>query len=166
MDAKDVVDGMARAAVLAAIGIGSRCQHRHLLRLLFLHTRRSIMSLLAGRVRLHPQLRRRTGLPRKFGEVVDVRTNQVVMRVCSGASGIWPMEPLFDRTGTPYLASGWRRFCQRHDILAGHLLVFNFDGDHQITVIVFDKDICRRRYVAPARGKPAVFSSSDDEDDQ
>jgi hypothetical protein len=34
MDAEDVVDGAARAAVLAAGGIGSRSQHRHLLRLL------------------------------------------------------------------------------------------------------------------------------------
>jgi hypothetical protein len=66
---------------------------------------------------------------------------------------------LVRRTG----ASGWRRFCQRHDIVAGHLLVFNFDGDHQITVIVFDEDMCRRQYVAPARGKPIVSSSDEDE---
>jgi hypothetical protein len=43
--------------------------------------------------------------------------------------------------------------------VVGHLLVFNFDGDHQITVTVFDEDIYRRQYVAPARGKPAVSSS-------
>jgi hypothetical protein len=98
--------------------------------------------------------------------VVDVRTNQVVLRVRGGATGIWPMELLFDRTGTPYLASGWRRFCQRHDIVAGNLLVFNFDGDHQITVNVFNADMCRRQYVAPARGKPDVSSSDEEEDDQ
>jgi hypothetical protein len=86
--------------------------------------------------------------------------------VRGGATGIWPTELLFDRTGTPYLASGWRRFCQGHGIVAGHLFVFNFDSDHQITVTVFDEDMCRRQYVAPARGKPAVSSSSDDEDDQ
>jgi hypothetical protein len=44
-------------------------------------------------------------LPRKFGEVVDVRTNQVVLRVRGGAIGIWPTELLFDRTGTPYLTA-------------------------------------------------------------
>jgi hypothetical protein len=66
--------------------------------------------------------------------VVDVRTNQVVLRVRGGATGIWPTELLFDRIGTPYLASGWRMFCQRHGIMAGNLLVFNFDGDHQIIV--------------------------------
>jgi hypothetical protein len=34
VDAEDVMDGVARAAVLAAGGIGSRSQHCHLLRLL------------------------------------------------------------------------------------------------------------------------------------
>jgi hypothetical protein len=86
--------------------------------------------------------------------VVDVRTNQVVMCVHGGATGIWPMEFLFDRIGTPYLASGWRRFCQRHGIMVGNLLVFNFDGDHQITVTIFDGGMCRRQYVAPARRSP------------
>jgi hypothetical protein len=99
--------------------------------------------------------------------MVDVRTNQVVLRVHGDATGIWPTELLFDRTGTPYyLASGWRRFCQRHGIVAGNLLVFNFDDNHQITVNVFDGDMCHRQYVEPARGKPDVSSSSNDEDDQ
>jgi hypothetical protein len=90
--------------------------------------------------------------------VVDVRTNQVVLRVRSGATGIWHMEFLFDRTGSPYLANG---------IVAGNLLVFNFDVDHQITVTVFDEDMCHQQYVPPARGKPAVSSSNnDDEEDQ
>jgi hypothetical protein len=61
---------------------------------------------------------------------MDVRMNQVVLRVHGGATGIWPTKLLFNRTGTPYLASGWRWFCQRHGIVAGNLLVFNFDGDH------------------------------------
>jgi hypothetical protein len=89
-----------------------------------------------------------------------------VLRVRSGATGIWPTELLFDCTGTPYLASGWRRFCQRHGIEVVHLLVFNFDGDHQITITVFDEDMYRRQYVAPALGKPAISSFDDDEDDQ
>jgi hypothetical protein len=50
--------------------------------------------------------------------------------------------------------------------MVGNLLVFNFDGDHQITVNVFDADMCRRQYVAPARCKPDVSSFDDDEDDQ
>jgi hypothetical protein len=85
--------------------------------------------------------------------------------VRGGATGIWPTELLFDRTSMPYLASGWRRFCQWHDIVAGNLLVLNFDGDHQITVNIFDGDLRRRQYVAPARGRPDVSSSDDNEDD-
>jgi hypothetical protein len=85
--------------------------------------------------------------------------------VHGGATGLWITELLFDRIGTPYVASGWRRFCQRHEIVAGHFLVFNYDGDHQITVMVFDETICRRHYLAPARGKAAA-SPSFSEDDQ
>jgi hypothetical protein len=99
-------------------------------------------------------------LPRKFG---DVRINQVLLRVRGGATGLWPTELLFDRTGTPYLASRWRRFCQRHNIVVDHFLFFNFYGNHQITVTVFDEDICRRQYIAPARGNPVVSSSSEDD---
>jgi hypothetical protein len=95
-----------------------------------------------------------------------MRTNQVLLRVRGGATSIWPTELLFNRTGMLYLANGWWRFCQRHSIVAGNLLVFNFDGDHQITVTVFDEDMCRRQYVAPAHGKPGVSSSDDDKDDQ
>jgi hypothetical protein len=103
-------------------------------------------------------------LPRKFGNIVNVRTNQVLLRVRGGATGIWPTELLFDGTSTPYLASGWRRFCQRYKIVAGHFVVFNYDGDHQITVTVFDETMCHRHYVAPARGKAAVSSSSSEDD--
>jgi hypothetical protein len=66
-------------------------------------------------------------------------------------------------TSTPYLASGWRRFCQRHEIMVGHFVVFNYNGEHQIMVSVFDQTMCRRYYVAIARGKAAVSSSSEDD---
>jgi hypothetical protein len=97
--------------------------------------------------------------------VVDVRTNRVLLRVSGGATGLWIAKLLFDHTGTPYLASGRRRFCQRHEIVAGHFLVFNYDGDHQITVTVFDETMCCRHYVAPAHSK-ATISPSSSEDDQ
>jgi hypothetical protein len=74
------------------------------------------------------------------------------------------MELLFDCTGTPYLASGWRRFCQRHEIMAGHFIVFNNDGEHQITITVFDENICRQHYVVTARSRATVSSSSDEDD--
>jgi hypothetical protein len=39
-------------------------------------------------------------LSRKFRDVVDVRTNQVLLRVRGGATSYWAAEVLFDRTGT------------------------------------------------------------------
>jgi hypothetical protein len=104
-------------------------------------------------------------LPRKFGKVIGVKTNQVVLRVRGGATVLWTVEFLFDHTGTPYLASGWRKFCQWHEIMAGHFVIFNYDGEHQITATVFDETMCRRHYVAIAHNK-AVISSSSDEDDE
>jgi hypothetical protein len=38
--------------------------------------------------------------------MVDVRMNQVLLRVHGGATGLWTDDHLFDRTGTLYLASG------------------------------------------------------------
>jgi hypothetical protein len=40
--------------------------------------------------------------------------------------------------------------------VASHFIVFNYNGDHQITVTVFDETMCCRHYVAPARGKAAI----------
>jgi hypothetical protein len=64
-----------------------------------------------------------------------------------------------------FLASEWRRFCQRQEIVAGHFLVFNYDGGHQHIVMVFDDTMCRRHYVASARGKAATSSSSSSSED-
>jgi hypothetical protein len=44
------------------------------------------------------------------------------------------------------------------------LRVFNYDGEHQITVTVFDETMCHRHYVATARDKAAVSSSSSEDD--
>jgi hypothetical protein len=87
-----------------------------------------------------------------------------VLRVRGGATGLWTVELLFDRTNTLYRASGWIRFCQRHEIVARHFVVFNYDDEHQITMSVFDETMCRRHYVATARGKAAVSSSSFEDD--
>jgi hypothetical protein len=103
-------------------------------------------------------------LPRKFAEVVDEKTNQVLLQVRGGTTGYWTAEVLFNRSGTPYLASGWRRICRAHEIVAGHFVVFNYDSDHTLTVTVFDDTMCRRHYVAPASGKAAATSSSEDDE--
>jgi hypothetical protein len=138
----DAQDGAARAAMLVARGIGSRSQHRHLLHLRPLPPSTSKPEPIDGfgfgitlNYGADPDSIR---LPRKFGKVVDVKTNQVVLRARGDAPGLWTVELLFDRTGTPYLANGWRRFCQRHEIMAGHFVIFNYDGEHQIMVSVFD----------------------------
>jgi hypothetical protein len=90
--------------------------------------------------------------------VVDVTTNQVHLRVRGGATGYWTAAALFDRFGEIFLAKGWKRFCRMHKIEAGHFLVFNYDGDHIITISVFDESMCRRHYNAAAQ-----YSSSDNE---
>jgi hypothetical protein len=122
-------------------------------------------SRCVGPLRASPAGRRIASTQVRPRQVVDVKTNQFVLWVRGGATGLWTVELLFDRTGTPYLANGWRRFCQRHEIVAGHFVVFNYDVEHQITVSVFDQTMCRWHYVAAARGKAAVSSSSSPEDD-
>jgi hypothetical protein len=47
--------------------------------------------------------------------------------------------------------------------VVGNFVVFNYDGNHQIIVTFFDETMCRRHYVAPARGKAAVSSSSSED---
>jgi hypothetical protein len=42
--------------------------------------------------------------------------------------------------------------------VAGHFLVFNYDGGHQLTVMVFDDTMCHCHYVVPTRGKAAATS--------
>jgi hypothetical protein len=39
-------------------------------------------------------------LPHKFADVVDVRKNQVLLRMRGGATGLWTTQVLFDHTGT------------------------------------------------------------------
>jgi hypothetical protein len=48
--------------------------------------------------------------------------------------------------------------------VAGHFVVFNYDGEHHITISVFDQTMCRRHYIATARGKAAISSSSFEDD--
>jgi hypothetical protein len=50
--------------------------------------------------------------------------------------------------------------------MAGHFLIFNYDGNHQIMVTIFDEDMCHRHYVTPACGKAVVSSSSSSDEDQ
>jgi hypothetical protein len=95
--------------------------------------------------------------------VVDNRHDQVLLRVRGSATGVWTVEVLFDRIGTMYLASGWRRFCRVHEIMVCHFLFFNYDGEHTLTVTVFDETMCLRHYTPASLANAAATSSSDDE---
>jgi hypothetical protein len=44
-------------------------------------------------------------ITRKFGKVVNIKMNQVVLRVRGTATGLWTVELLFHRTGTPLMGS-------------------------------------------------------------
>jgi hypothetical protein len=77
-------------------------------------------------------------------------TNQVLLCVQGGTTGYWTAAVFFDRFGEIFLAKGWKWLCRGHEIEVGHFLVFNYDGDHIITVSVFDESMCRRHYNAIA----------------
>jgi hypothetical protein len=94
--------------------------------------------------------------------VVDDRHEQVLLRVHDSATDVWAAEALFDRSVTMYLAGGWWRFCRLHEIMAGHFIVFNYDGEQTITVTVFVETMCRHYYM-PSLANIAVSSSSDNE---
>jgi hypothetical protein len=57
--------------------------------------------------------------------VVDNQEEHVLLRVRHGATGAWTVEVLFDRSGTMYLASGWRGFCRIHQSRVMQFLVFS-----------------------------------------
>jgi hypothetical protein len=80
--------------------------------------------------------------------------------VRGGAIGVWTADVLFDLSSMMYLASGWRRFCCVHQIRNGHFLVFNYDGQHTLTVTIFDGTMCYRHYTPTALANVAISSSS------
>jgi hypothetical protein len=46
--------------------------------------------------------------------------------------------------------------------MAGHFLVFNYDGEHTLTITAFDETMCHRHYTPAALGNAAASSSEDD----
>jgi hypothetical protein len=82
----------------------------------------------------------------QFSSVVDDKEMQILLWVCGGTMGVYTAYVFFDCSHTMYLASGWRRFCRVHQIRVGHFLIFNYDGEHTLTVTAFDKTICHRHY--------------------
>jgi hypothetical protein len=45
-----------------------------------------------------------------------------------------------------YLHTGWDKFARSHNLVAGCLLTFLYEGDDEMIVKVFDKTSCRRHY--------------------
>ena len=58
----------------------------------------------------------------------------------------WPVEVLFDGQGKMYLHTGWEKFARAHNLAAGCLLTFLYEGDGEMAVKVFDETACRRHY--------------------
>ena len=58
----------------------------------------------------------------------------------------WPVEVLFDGQGKMYLHTGWEKFARAHNLAAGCLLTFLYEGDGEMAVKVFDETACCRHY--------------------
>jgi hypothetical protein len=95
--------------------------------------------------------------------VADDRHDHIMLRVRGGATGVWTAEVLFDRIGTIYLTNSWRRFCPVHEIMAIHLLLFNYNEEHTLTVTVFDETMCQHHYTHVTLANTAASSFSSDQ---
>uniref|UniRef100_A0ACD5ZC44 Uncharacterized protein n=1 Tax=Avena sativa TaxID=4498 RepID=A0ACD5ZC44_AVESA len=86
-------------------------------------------------------------LPQKSASVLDGQEpHKLELQVPGGNTGLWPVDMLFDRIGQMYLYTGWKQFTHAHEIEAGHFLIFKYDGNGVLVVIVFDETMCWRHY--------------------
>ena len=58
----------------------------------------------------------------------------------------WPVDVPFDGRGKMYLHTGWEEFARVHNLQAGCVLTFCYEGDEEMSVKVFDDTSCRRHY--------------------
>jgi hypothetical protein len=116
-----------------------------------------------GMTLYHGRDKDKINLPRQFIAVVEDQHEQVLLWMRGGTTGVWTMEVLVDRTNMMYLAIGWRRFCRVHEITADHFLIFNYDGEHTLTIMVFDETMCRHHYMPAILANAVASSSSEDE---
>ncbi|KAK1618467.1 hypothetical protein QYE76_023984 [Lolium multiflorum] len=83
-------------------------------------------------------------LPNKFIEFIsgnEPATLQLWEARCSYCR--WPVDVLFDRRNKMYLHTGWEKFARSHDLQAGCVITFCYEGDNEMTVKVFDDTSCR-----------------------
>lgn len=86
-------------------------------------------------------------LPDKFAEFVDgAAPAQLFLREASSGVCVWPVDVLFDGQGAMYLHTGWEKFARAHNLAAGCMLSFIYQGDGEMAVKVFDETACRRHY--------------------
>jgi hypothetical protein len=58
------------------------------------------------------------------------------------------VDVLFDGRNKMYLHTGWEKFARSHDLQAGCMLTFCYEGDDEMSVKVFDDTCYRRHYYA------------------
>ncbi|KAK1661815.1 hypothetical protein QYE76_049974 [Lolium multiflorum] len=59
----------------------------------------------------------------------------------------WPVDVLFDERIKMYLHTSWEKFARFHDLQAGCVLTFAYQGDdEEMSMKVFDDSSCRRHY--------------------
>nr|XP_051216791.1 B3 domain-containing protein Os03g0212300-like [Lolium perenne] len=68
------------------------------------------------------------------------------LRKASCGFSRWPVDVLFDGRDKMYLHTGWEKFSRFHDLQAGCVLTFSYQGDEEMSVKVFDDTSCRRHY--------------------
>ncbi|KAK1629175.1 hypothetical protein QYE76_003490 [Lolium multiflorum] len=86
-------------------------------------------------------------LPDKFTEfVADNEPSVLHLREAGCYCCLWPVDVLFDGRGKMYLHTGWEKFARYNDLQAGCVLTFNYLGDADMSVKVFDDTSCRRHY--------------------
>nr|XP_027076057.1 B3 domain-containing transcription factor VRN1-like [Coffea arabica] len=81
-----------------------------------------------------------TAFMRDYGESLE---QVVVLKVPTGAS--WPIELLQTEFGT-WLDKGWKDFAEYYSIRECHFLVFEYCGDSQFQVIIFDPSASEIEY--------------------
>jgi hypothetical protein len=89
-------------------------------------------------------------LPDKFTEFVDGAELAELqqMRLLSVAC-----RDLVRRAGQDVHATGWEKFAHAHNLEAGCLFTFLYEGDVEMIVNVFNKTSCRRHYHTDESGE-------------
>nr|XP_051230195.1 B3 domain-containing protein Os03g0212300-like [Lolium perenne] len=86
-------------------------------------------------------------LPGKFAKfVADNEPATLQLREAGCGFCRWPVDVLFDGCGKMYLHTGLEKFALFHDLQAGCVLTFSYQGDEELNMKVFDDTSCRWHY--------------------